>query len=97
MVAKPATRPTARAIEDARRRARSTSPTPARAPRGKEHDLDDYARVLGEALEAGRSVAPACAWCIQFGSESVRDYARARGYLESSRARRRGDRPGCGA
>jgi hypothetical protein len=49
---------------------------------GKENDLDFYARVLREALEAGRKVAPGVRMVLQYGSESVRDYARAKGSLE---------------
>lgn len=65
---------------------------------GKEHDLDLYARVLSDALESGRGVAPGVRMFIQFGSESVREYARTRGYLEVFR--RAGVsviEPGCGA
>lgn len=65
---------------------------------GKEHDLDLYARVLADALESGRGIAPGVRMFIQFGSEAVREYARARGYLEVFR--RAGVsviEPGCGA
>jgi 3-isopropylmalate/(R)-2-methylmalate dehydratase large subunit len=65
---------------------------------GKEHDLDLYARVLSDALGSGRGVAPGVRMFIQFGSEAVREYARARGYLEVFR--RAGVsviEPGCGA
>ncbi len=65
---------------------------------GKERDLDFYARVIREALEGGRSVASGVRMLIQFGSESVRDYARARGYLELfERAGVEVIQPGCGA
>jgi len=65
---------------------------------GKEHDLDFYADVLREALAAGRRVAPGVRMVIQFGSEAVRDYARARGYLETFRlAGVEIINPGCGA
>jgi len=65
---------------------------------GKERDLDFYAQVLREALEAGRKVAPRVRMYIQFGSEGVRDYARARGYLELfERAGVEIIQPGCGA
>lgn len=49
---------------------------------GKETDFDYYAQVLKEALDAGRKVADGVRMYIQFGSESVRDYAIAKGYLE---------------
>jgi homoaconitase/3-isopropylmalate dehydratase large subunit len=65
---------------------------------GKEHDLDDYARVLKEAVEADRRVAPGVRMVIQFGSESVREYARRRGYLDVfARAGVEVIEPGCGA
>lgn len=65
---------------------------------GKEHDLDFYAQVLTEAVEAGRRVAPGVRMFIQFGSESVREYARARGYLEVfQKAGVNVIEPGCGA
>jgi homoaconitase/3-isopropylmalate dehydratase large subunit len=49
---------------------------------GKEHDLDYYAKVLQEAVSAGRRVAPGVKMYLQFGSETVREYARSKGYLE---------------
>jgi 3-isopropylmalate/(R)-2-methylmalate dehydratase large subunit len=49
---------------------------------GKEGDLDMYAAVMAEALEAGRRVAPGVRFLIQFGSADVEAYARSRGYLE---------------
>lgn len=48
---------------------------------GKETDFDYYALVLKEALDAGRKVADGVRMYIQFGSESVRDYATEKGYL----------------
>ncbi len=65
---------------------------------GKEHDLDFYAQVLSEALEAERAVAPDVSMFIQFGSAAVREYARVRGYLDIfERAGVRVIEPGCGA
>ncbi len=65
---------------------------------GKEHDLDFYAQVLQDALASGRRVAPGVRMFLQFGSESVRDYARERGYLEVfARAGVEVINPGCGA
>jgi 3-isopropylmalate/(R)-2-methylmalate dehydratase large subunit len=65
---------------------------------GKEHDLDFYALVLKEALDAGRRVAPGVRMFIQFGSESVRDYARSRGYFDVfEKAGVEVINPGCGA
>ncbi len=65
---------------------------------GKERDLDFYAQVLGEAVESGRSLAPGVHMYIQFGSESVQEYARAKGYLEIfAKAGVHVIHPGCGA
>jgi 3-isopropylmalate/(R)-2-methylmalate dehydratase large subunit len=65
---------------------------------GKEHDLDFYARVLDEALQAGRKVAPGVRMVLQYGSESVRDYAREKGYLSTfEKAGVEVIDPGCGA
>lgn len=49
---------------------------------GKEHDLDEYARVLREALENGRRVADNVQMYIQFGSAAVHEYARRKGLLK---------------
>jgi len=65
---------------------------------GKEADLDMYARVMREALDAGRSVRPGVSFFIQFGSESVAAYARDRGYLDVfDKTGVRVIPPGCGA
>jgi len=65
---------------------------------GKEDDLDFYARVLQDAVDSGRRVAPNVRMVVQFGSETVRDYARARGYVELfQRAGVEVINPGCGA
>ncbi|MSR64040.1 MAG: aconitate hydratase [Planctomycetes bacterium] len=65
---------------------------------GKERDLDFYAQVIGEALDAGRRVKKGVRMLIQFGSEAVRDYAAAQGYLELfERAGVEVIQPGCGA
>ena len=65
---------------------------------GKEHDLDLYASVLADALAGGRRVAPGTRMVIQFGSESVRDYAQRRGYMEIFQdAGVEVINPGCGA
>ena len=65
---------------------------------GKEHDLDLYAAVLRDALAGGRRVANGTRMVIQFGSESVREYARARGYLQVfQQAGVEVINPGCGA
>jgi 3-isopropylmalate/(R)-2-methylmalate dehydratase large subunit len=65
---------------------------------GKQDDLDMYARVMGEALQAGRRVHDGVAFYIQFGSEAVEKYARERGYLEIfDKTGVRVIPPGCGA
>jgi len=65
---------------------------------GKEHDVDMYAQVVREALDAGLKVAPGVKMYLQFGSEGVRDYASTRGYLELfQRAGVDVINPGCGA
>jgi 3-isopropylmalate/(R)-2-methylmalate dehydratase large subunit len=65
---------------------------------GKEHDLDFYARVLAEAVEAGLRVREGVRMVIQYGSEDVRAYAVARGYVDVfQRAGVEIIDPGCGA
>ena len=65
---------------------------------GKEADLDFYARVLSEALENGRKVADGVRMYVQYGSESVMEYARAKGYTDVfARAGVIVIDPGCGA
>ncbi|HEV7501174.1 MAG TPA: aconitase family protein, partial [Vicinamibacteria bacterium] len=65
---------------------------------GKEADLDMYAQVMKEALEAGRAVRPGVEFYIQFGSESVEAYARGRGYVDVfEKTGVRVIHPGCGA
>jgi 3-isopropylmalate/(R)-2-methylmalate dehydratase large subunit len=49
---------------------------------GKTSDMDLYAGVIREALERGLKVAPGVLFYLQFGSQSVRRYAAARGYIE---------------
>ena len=65
---------------------------------GKEEDLDMYAAVMTEARDAGLRVADGVQFFIQFGSEMVETYARAKGYLEVFEATGvRVISPGCGA
>jgi len=49
---------------------------------GKKEDMDMYARVLAEAAERGERVAPWVRFFIQSGSQDVKRYCEARGYLE---------------
>jgi 3-isopropylmalate/(R)-2-methylmalate dehydratase large subunit len=65
---------------------------------GKEVDLDLYARVMSDALAAGRRVKDGVSFFIQFGSKSVEAYARRRGYLEVfEKTGVKLIHPGCGA
>jgi len=65
---------------------------------GKEDDLDQYARVMREALAAGRRVKEGVDFFIQFGSTMVEEYARGRGYLDVfEKTGVRVIPPGCGA
>jgi 3-isopropylmalate/(R)-2-methylmalate dehydratase large subunit len=48
---------------------------------GKEADLDLYAQVMQEAADAGLRVRDGVSFFIQFGSESVEEYARRKGYV----------------
>ncbi len=65
---------------------------------GKEVDLDLYARVMREALDAGLRVKPGVEFFIQFGSKSVEEYARARGYVDVfEKTGVKVIHPGCGA
>lgn len=49
---------------------------------GKAEDMDLYAQVFREALGQGHRVADSVQCFIQFGSQEVREYSVARGYLE---------------
>jgi 3-isopropylmalate/(R)-2-methylmalate dehydratase large subunit len=65
---------------------------------GKRDDMDMYARVMREAEQTGRRVAPGVRFYIQFGSEDVERYAREQGYLDLfARTGVEVIRPGCGA
>jgi len=48
---------------------------------GKKADMDMYASVLRRALEQGKGVAEGVQLYIQFGSQDIRDYAIAQGYV----------------
>jgi 3-isopropylmalate/(R)-2-methylmalate dehydratase large subunit len=65
---------------------------------GKEDDIDMYARVMQEALAAGKRVAAGVDFYIQFGSRAVEDYARKKGYLDVfAQTGVKVISPGCGA
>src|SRR6266540_6805955 len=49
---------------------------------GKMADMDMYAEVLKNALEQGKRVAEGVHLYIQFGSQKIKQYARAKGYIE---------------
>lgn len=65
---------------------------------GKFDDLDAYAMVIADAERAGRTLAPGVQFFIQYGSESVEQYARSRGYTQMfERMGVKLIHPGCGA
>jgi 3-isopropylmalate/(R)-2-methylmalate dehydratase large subunit len=65
---------------------------------GKEVDLDLYAQVMRDALQAGRRVSEGVEFFIQFGSKSVEEYARRKGYVDVfEKTGVRVIHPGCGA
>ena len=65
---------------------------------GKMADMDMYAAVLKRAVEAGRRVAPGVRLYLQFGSQKIKEYARAQGYIEIfERAGAELIDPSCGA
>jgi 3-isopropylmalate/(R)-2-methylmalate dehydratase large subunit len=65
---------------------------------GKEADLDQYALVMKEAGSAGLRVKEGVDFYIQFGSASVEEYARRRGYVDVfEKTGVRVISPGCGA
>ncbi len=65
---------------------------------GKRTDLEIYAAVVASGLAEGRRVARGVDFFIQFGSMDVREWCRARGYLDLFlRAGVRLLEPGCGA
>ncbi|HWS90695.1 MAG TPA: aconitase family protein [Pyrinomonadaceae bacterium] len=65
---------------------------------GKMADMDMYAAVLKRAVEQGRRVAPGVHLYLQFGSQKIKEYARARGYIEIfERAGAELIDPSCGA
>jgi len=49
---------------------------------GKRTDMDMYASVIGQAARDGRRVAEGVELYIQFGSQKIKAYAGARGYLD---------------
>ena len=65
---------------------------------GKVDDLGFYHRVVSEAVEAGRQVAPGVEFYIQFGSQEVEAICRRAGYIDTfEKAGVRLIQPGCGA
>ncbi len=65
---------------------------------GKAEDMDMYAEVLAEAVALGHRVSPHVRFIIQVGSQAVKQYADARGYLGLFReAGAEVIEPGCGA
>jgi 3-isopropylmalate/(R)-2-methylmalate dehydratase large subunit len=65
---------------------------------GKMADMDMYAAVLKRAVERGQCVAPGVRLYLQFGSQKIKEYARAQGYIEIfERAGAELIDPSCGA
>jgi len=65
---------------------------------GKRDDIDMYARVMADAERAGKRVADGVKFYLQFGSQDVEAYAKARGYTELfARTGVQVIKPGCGA
>ena len=65
---------------------------------GKKADMDMYAAVFREGLARGERVAAGVSCYIQFGSQKIRDYAEAQGYLEVfAKAGVETIEPSCGA
>ncbi len=65
---------------------------------GKMADMDMYAKVLKNALDQGKRVAPGVHLYLQFGSQKIKHYARERGYIEIfTRAGAELIDPSCGA
>lgn len=65
---------------------------------GKKADMDMYASVLAAALARGQRVAEGVKLYIQFGSQDIREYAEARGYIDVfQRAGAELINPSCGA
>ncbi|MCC6556510.1 MAG: 3-isopropylmalate dehydratase [Polyangiaceae bacterium] len=65
---------------------------------GKKADMDMYAEVLARAVEQGKRVADGVHLYIQFGSQDIRRYAEAKGYLDIfERAGAELVDPSCGA
>jgi 3-isopropylmalate/(R)-2-methylmalate dehydratase large subunit len=71
-----------RSIAEAAERVRVDIAYAGSCTAGKKEDMDMYARVLGEAAERGERVAPWVRFYIQCGSQDVKRYCEARGYLE---------------
>ena len=65
---------------------------------GKVDDLEFYHRVASEAVAAGKTVHPGVSFFIQFGSNTVEEYARKHGFIDTfEQAGVRLIQPGCGA
>ncbi|HEX8285340.1 MAG TPA: aconitase family protein [Pyrinomonadaceae bacterium] len=65
---------------------------------GKMADMDMYAAVLRSAVGQGKRVAPGVHLYLQFGSQKIKEYARAKGYIEIfERAGAELIDPSCGA
>ncbi|HTD71249.1 MAG TPA: aconitase family protein [Gemmatimonadales bacterium] len=82
LVALPGDPGNGRSIAEAAERVRVDIAYAGSCTAGKKEDMDMYARVLEEAAERGERVAPWVRFYIQCGSQDVKRYCEARGYLE---------------
>jgi len=82
LVALPGDPGNGRSIPEAAERVRVDIAYAGSCTAGKKEDMDMYARVLEEAAERGERVAPWVRFYIQCGSQDVKRYCEARGYLE---------------
>src|SRR3989442_5971043 len=82
LVALPGDPGNGRSIAEAAERVRVDIAYAGSCTAGKREDMDMYARVLEEAAERGERVAPWVRFYIQCGSQDVKRYCEARGYLE---------------
>jgi 3-isopropylmalate/(R)-2-methylmalate dehydratase large subunit len=82
LVALPGDPGNGRSIAEAAERVRVDIAYAGSCTAGKKEDMDMYARVLEEAAERGERVAPWVRFYIQCGSQDVKRYCEARGYLD---------------
>jgi 3-isopropylmalate/(R)-2-methylmalate dehydratase large subunit len=98
MVARPGDPGRGVVLSDLQERARIDIAYGGSCTAGKREDFDHYHRVLSWAAERGLQVPEGMTLYLQFGTTAVRDYCRARGYLDAfHRVGARILEPSCGA